>query len=326
MADSASATDASDGASRVRHWVFLDGNRLLITGLVSVGIFALTRALVAVDLLAIGPKSSVPTTFGSGVTAGVFTLITLILTVNQLISSQVFGGPASLQSRYEKGEELRDSVADLAGRTTVPVESADFAAAIGSALDDRAESLRESARNRTDVSDDDLASLARGVSTFADGISGVSADMEPIDVVSATAGSDYARLRSEVRAVATANELPNQVDDDLDAIVELIGHLSVFRQLYKTFALHQELAKLSRQIMYVSVPCLLVALYVPMLYRSNAVTVPRSLLPWLLSGAVAVVLVPLVLLVVRLLRVSTVMRYTVSVAPFAPPDDWPWNE
>lgn len=70
----------------------------------------------------------------------------------------------------------------------------------------------------------------------------------------------------------------------------------------------------------------LAALAVPMLYRSNGATLPGWVLPWVISAAVAAVLAPLVLLVVRLLRVSTVMRYTVSAGPFAPPEDWPWNE
>ncbi|WP_415379681.1 hypothetical protein [Halosimplex sp. TS25] len=320
------STGGSDGdAGRIRHWVFLDGNRLLITGLVCLGIFALTRALVAADLLAVGPRSSVPTAFGSGVTAGVFTLITLTLTVNQLISSQVFGQPDSLRSRYEKGAEFHDAVSELAASGRAPVRGSEFIAAIGTALDDHAASLRER-RGAAGEASGDLDGLADRLGDFADEIERVSEEMDPIDVIATTAGSDYARLRNETLAVADSAVLPEDVVDDLDGVEELLGHLSVGRQYFKTLALQQELAKLSREIIYISVPTLLVAVYVPLLYRSEGAAVPESALPWLVSGAFAVTLAPLVLLVVRLLRVSTVMRYTVSVAPFAPPEDWPWNE
>jgi len=335
MSESGGSGSDDDGAGGLRHWLFLDGNRLLIAALVCVGVFAVVRGAVAGGVLAVGPSGNVPTVFGSGITAGVFTLITLTLTVNQLISSQVFGQPDSLRQRYQKGADLRDTVADLGDRATMPVDTADFVAAVGAVLDDRADSLRgarratattDSGRTNGAGSGDDLAALADDLSGYADEIQRVSGDMEPVEVISKTAGSDYARLRRRLRAVTADADLPDPVADDADAVGELFGHLSVARQYYKTLALHQELAKLSREIIYLSVPCLLVALSVPLLYRSNGATLSAAALPWVISGAVAVVFAPLVVLVVRLLRVSTVMRYTVSAGPFAPPEDWPWNE
>ncbi|QLH80595.1 hypothetical protein [Halosimplex pelagicum] len=323
------ADDAGDaGGNGPRHWLFLDGNRWVITAVVCVAIFAVTRGLVALGVLAVGPSGNVLTVFGSGITAGVFTLVTLTLTVNQLVSSQVFGKPNSLRQRYEKGAQLRDRVAELSGRSATPVDTADFVAVVGEALGDRADSLRGSRQGTAsaDAEGGDLATLASDLGGFADEITRVSGEMKPVEAISATAGSDYARFRRRIRAARADAELSDPVADDLDAVEELLGHLSVARQYFKTLTLHQELAKLSREIIYLSVPCLLVAIYVPTLYRSNGAAVPEASLPWVISAAVAVVLAPLVLLVVRLLRVSTVMRYTVSVGPFAPPEDWPWNE
>ncbi|ELZ29180.1 hypothetical protein C475_03149 [Halosimplex carlsbadense 2-9-1] len=335
MSESGGSGSNDDGDGGLRHWLFLDGNRLLITALVSLGVFAVVRVAVAAGALAVGPSGNVPTVFGSGITAGVFTLVTLTLTINQLVSSQVFGKPDSLRQRYQKGVGLRDAVTDLGDRTTTPVDTAEFVAAVGEALDDRADSLRD-ARRATATADsgrtegtgsgDGLAALADDLSGYAEGIQRVSGEMKPVEVISKTAGSDYARFRRRLRAATADADLPDRVADDADAVGELLGHLSVARQYYKTLALHQELAKLSREIIYLSVPCLLVALSVPLLYRSNGATLSAAALPWVISGAVAVVLAPLVVLVVRLLRVSTVMRYTVSTGPFAPPEDWPWNE
>ena len=316
----------------LRHWLFLDGNRWLVSAVVCAAVFAVVRVAVAAGVLAVGPSGNVPTLFGSGVTAGVFTLVTLTLTVNQLISSQAFGKPGSLRQRYEKGADLREAVADLGDRETVPVGTADFVAATGAALGDRADSLGASRRAGTaaDADDrdggDDIVALADDLAAYAADIERASSELEPVRVVSLTAGSDYARFHRRLRAAATDGDLSEAVAEEVDAVDELLGHLSVARQYYKTLALHQELAKLSREIIYVSLPALLVALGVPLLYRSSGTTLPGAVLPWVVSGAVAVALAPLVLLVVRLLRVSTVMRYTVSAGPFAPPEDWPWNE
>ncbi|MFB6139058.1 MAG: hypothetical protein ABEJ26_01325 [Halosimplex sp.] len=318
---------SGDALGRVRHWLFLDGNRLVLAALLCAGAFAVTRGLVALGVFVVGAGGNVPTVFGSGITAGVFTLVTLTLTVNQLISSQAFGKPGSLHQRYEKGVDLRDAVADLGGRPAVPVRGADFVGAVGEALGERADSLRRS-RRETASGDagGDLLTLARDLSDYAAMIERASSDMQPVTVVSLTAGSDYAHFHRRLRLATADADLPDAVEDDVEAIDRLLESLSIARQYFKTLALHQELAQLSRQIIYVSVPALFVSLSVPLLYRSNGTTLPRGALPWVISGAVAVVLVPLALLVVRLLRVSTVMRYTVSAGPFAPPVDWPWDE
>jgi len=329
MSDGPASGSGDANGGGFRHWLFLDGNRLLVTAVVSVGVFAVVRVAVAAGILAVGPSGTVPTVFGSGITAGVFTLVTLTLTVNQLVSSQVFGKPNSLRQRYEKGAQLRDRVAALSDRSAVPVDTADFVAVVGEVLDDRGASLRDARRGTANLDTDgagDLTTLGSDLSAFANDITRISGDTKPIEAISVTAGSDYARLRRRVRATRADAQLPDPVADDLDAVEELLGHLSVARQYFKTLTLHQELATLSREIIYLSVPCLLVAVAVPLLYRSNGTTLPEASLAWVISAAVAVVLAPLVLLVVRLLRVSTVMRYTISAAPFAPPEDWPWNE
>ena len=324
MADSDGTPGSGGDAGRLRHWVFLDGNRLVLTALVCLGVFAVTRVSVAAGLLAVGPRGSVSTLFGSGVVAGVFTLITLTLTVNQLISSQVFGQPDSLRSRYEKGVELHDSVSELNPSGRAPVRGSEFVSTTGAALADHADSLRE--HRTTGDAAAAVDALAKRLGDYADQVESVSSEMQPIQVISTLGGSDYARLRAETAAIAADADEADGPTDDLEAVEALLGHVSVGRQYYKTLALHQQLAQLSRRVIYVSVPTLIVAMYVPLLYRSETATVAEPLLPWVVSGALGVVLCPLALLLTSLLRVATVMRYTVSVAPFVPPNDWPWND
>lgn len=153
--------------------------------------------------------------------------------------------------------------------------------------------------------------------------------MQPVTVITITAGSDYARHIRDTEGMkqTCTDQLPESARDDLDAIRELLRSLSISRQYYKTIALQQDFAQLSRLLIYVSLPAALVAIYIPLLYQSGPDTMiaPRYL-PVILSGATAVILRPLVVLLVHLLRITTIMRYTVSVGPFAPPVEWPWTE
>ena len=90
-------------------------------------------------------------------------------------------------------------------------------------------------------------------------------------VISTLAGPDFAyhlqktdELRSKEHTLLTDGE-----HEKLDAIVTLLGILSVFRQYYKTIALHQELAQLSRQFIFVAFPAVAVALLAPLVYETN---------------------------------------------------------
>lgn len=148
-------------------------------------------------------------------------------------------------------------------------------------------------------------------------------------VISLLAGPDFAHhlnrtndLRGRQHEHLTAEER-----ETLDTIADLLGVITVFRQYYKTIALHQELAQLSRQFIFVGFPAVVVALLVPLLYETNPAAVLTSYpLGPIISASLAIVLAPLVLLMAYLLRIATIFRYTVSVAPFVPPEEWPWSE
>lgn len=67
---------------------------------------------------------------------------------------------------------------------------------------------------------------------------------------------------------------------------------------------------------------MIVALLAPLLYKTNPSAVLAPHLPLVMSASLAVVLAPLVLVLAYMLRLATVFRYTVTVAPFVPPAEW----
>lgn len=69
-----------------------------------------------------------------------------------------------------------------------------------------------------------------------------------------------------------------------------------------------------------------VALFAPLLYKTNPSAALTPHLTLVVSASLAVVVAPLVLVMVYTLRIATIFRYTVSVAPFVPPAEWPWDE
>lgn len=310
-------------------WVSFKGNRLSITGGLTVGIFLLTWGLVSVDVIAVGPRSSVKTMFGSGIIAGVFTLLTVTLSINQLISTRVFGAPNALDSKFEGGKQLRKTVEDIAGREASPVSTAAFISLIGDVLEERVQKFEARTARDGHPPAEELEAYISRVEQYAAQIRSVSASMHPITVISTTEGSDYARhIRDIERLQGTrSDQLSSEANEHLEAIIDLLRAFSISRQYYKTITIQQDFAQLTRLLIFVSLPAVLTAFYVPLLYQSGPDTViAPEYLPLVISGAIAVISIPLLLLLMFLLRITTVMRYTVSVGPFSTPSEWPWDE
>lgn len=328
-----SLSDDSFGSlyGRFVRWVLIEGSRLRITAGIVVGFFGLTWWLVATGAIAVGPRSPIQSILGSGVTAGLFSLISVTLGINQLISSRVFGSIDQLQGKMEGGSDLRERVSEIADHPSPPIRMASFLAFTAETLQTRANELEGDYDHeyRDDAVDEQLASYVDDLSEYTEEIGGISTEMSAERIISTMAGPDFAHhlnRTDELRSGEHEN-LTTDERETLETIADLLGTISVLRQYFKTIALHQELAQLSRQLVFVGFPAVAVAMLVPLLFQTNPPTVLASvpLVP-LVSASLAIVLTPLVLLMAYILRIATIFRYTVSVAPFVPPAEWPWSD
>lgn len=308
---------------RFARWVLIDANRMLMAAVIVAGVFVLTEALLYGGVIAVGPESTVKTLFGSGVTSGLFTLITVALTINQLISSRVFGSPNKFKEEFEGSREVRRTVERVAEQPTSPTGIVEFIAFVGDALGERADRL--AANRESELQGDEADRYLTALEEFAERIGSVSTSMSPVTVITTLAGSRYADCiqATEDLLADDGDRAAASARDDLTAIDDLLRVVSIVRQYYKTIAIQQELGRLSHQLIFAGLPALLVAIYTPLLYTTApATTIPSVRLPVVVSGATAVALLPLALLLSHLLRITTIMRYTVSVGPFEPPEHW----
>lgn len=306
---------------RVASWVLLDGNRSVVAGCLVVAIGGLVWALIAVGVLTVGPNSSVSGIFGSGFTAGVITLLTIALSINQLLLSRVFGSVNVLVDRLEGSRDLRRTVEAIAEVPSSPNDPADFLSLVARTLSDRAGGL---AAGRDGADWDPPAKLTtalRDVATYGDSVdSHLESNTAVNDVLSVVLGTEYARNMTAVSYLRSeyAESLPEEALIDLRAIRDLLEVIAIVRQFYKTIALQQDLATLSRLLVYSGVTALVAAIVVTLVYRTNSTTVPVEMLPVIVSVGVGIILAPLSLFVAYILRAATVARQTVSVGPFIP--------
>lgn len=118
-----------------------------------------------------------------------------------------------------------------------------------------------------------------------------------------------------------AASLPDDVRTELEAIEKLFGSLAIVRQFYKTIALQQDFASLSRLIVYSGLVALASAISLTLLYRTGSTTIPASTLPLVVAVGIGVIVSPFALFASYILRSATIARQTTSVGPFVPPSE-----
>jgi hypothetical protein len=119
-----------------------------------------------------------------------------------------------------------------------------------------------------------------------------------------------------------APELSEEAQTELEALLELMKSVAVFRQFLKTLAIQQDLARLSRLVAYTGVLALATVFVCTNLYTSSSnATLSVGVLRPLVSLGLGVATLPLALLVSYVLRIATISRYTVSVGSFVPPEE-----
>lgn len=315
----------SEGGSRrsgAVEWLLLEGDRLAVTALIVVAVFVLTYALIRSGVLAIGPSSSIPTMLGSGGLAGLVTLLTVTLSINQLTLSRLFGSPSSLSDRLEGAIDFRLSVEELAGEHGSPNDPGEFLALVARTLREEVESLADELPADGQVADD-FVEFTSTVPDYADGLADVHGSDSTVDVLSALLGPAYADNLTVAHGLRRKHGegLPSDARDRLDAVVDLLEAIAISRQFFKTIAVQQDLARLSRRLIYSGLAAVLAVIYLTLAYTSSAVTIPSVYLPVVVTVVLALLVTPLVEIVSTLLRVATVTMYSVSVGPFVPPEE-----
>lgn len=317
----ASGRRGNGHAARV-DWVLLHGNRLTVMGLIVAIAIAAVWVLIASELLAVGPDGYVPTLFGSGVTAGVVALITVALSINQLILSRVFGSPDELADRLTGALDLRRTVERHAGEASSPTDPAAFLAMTAGTLHDRAIQLRATIdRSGLDLPDE-VVSRVQAVADYGRTIEDRVEDHDRIvDVLGVILGPEYARHMRAMHHldVEYSASLSSSAREELAAVADVLESIAIARQFFKTVSLQQDFAVLSRVIIYTGLAALFVSISITLSYRSGSVTVPTASLPAIISLGVGAIVAPLAAFVSYLLRAATIAHRTVSVGPFVPP-------
>ncbi|WP_224270162.1 hypothetical protein [Haloprofundus salinisoli] len=308
-------------ASPLKRWVLLDGNRIVLTALLSVAVCASVAALCWVGVVPVDDADAVLSLVGALV-GGTLPFITIVLAINQLVLSQELGSTDELRTRLAAMQEFRREVETLTGRSVSPAAPADFlrglveqnrsrAETLESAVDDTDDGLRESVHRYVETIRHESETVSKALED---------ADFGTFDALSAVLGHfDGRHLHTAQVLRADHREAFDDEAETLDELIELLEQLAVARQTFKTIYVQHELAALSRLLLYVGFPTLFGGGLLMLSYESLLSSTAGTGLPfWLVAGGVTLVFLPFVVLLTYTLRIATVASRTADFGPFVP--------
>lgn len=309
-----------DRRSRLRLAAQLNADRLHLTLGISLAFFVLLSVIAATtgDALLKSMSSSDPVeTLYQGYVTALITGVTLVVTISQLVLSQELGPLGDQRERMEGAVDFRKEAAEYLG-TAPPPEPAAFLQALVEVSGETAEHLRDVAASRDDLQEflDELVHNAEAVASDLD-----DAQFGRYQVVKSALDFNYSWKIYQARRLRQqyADDFTDEEAEALDELIELLSLFGPAREHIKTLFFQWELVGLSRKILYVSFPALLVA--VAMILFVNQTTLPGSTLGvdnvvWLIVAATTVCSVPFFLLGVYMIRLATIARRTLAIGPF----------
>lgn len=312
--------------SGLKQWLLLDGSRYALAGGITLGSILLFLLLGYRNVFAVERTITPMLYLFSALIGGNITLITIVVTITQLILARELRTPRELRTELESAEEYRETIEAETGRPDLPEGPAEFlyvllvdtqrtATALDVAIDERDQvPVREEVQALLSDLQDELSETRSRLESAEEGV--FPALSVILDAPLSTRINHLHLIRGLYDKVLSETE--HRVLDDLE---QNIKQLDVARQYLKTLHIEQELAETSNEIMgagLVATILALVALVVTGYARTPlSPTMQFAFVPL----AIGINLVPLALLISHVTRIATVAKRTAAITPFITPSE-----
>ena len=320
----ASGTGQITRRARLKTWFLLDGPRKVVAGITALSLLLFFLAVSVSRFDPLGDLEPLYYVLG-GLIGGNLTIITVVVSINQLLLSQEMGTPSELRSEIDGILDYRREIEEFTGEVP-PVEPLGFLRLLLETTRQRAQHLGGLSVSETseDVSGE-LDSVVTRVTDQMDRVDSVlrETDVGTFQVLSVMLNTNYAGEIRTLRQLHASHgdDLPEDVQESIQECIHLLQSLDIARQYFKSIYLQQELATLSRLLFYSGLPSIgIVAATFFAFTAPGGASVHPAVLRLLIPIVVTIGLVPLSILFSFILRSATVARRTAAVVPFTTPE------
>lgn len=312
---------------RLNQWILLEANRWTIVGLLSLTVFislvllAIASPVPASELLEL--EAPVDTAF-QGLSAGIITGVTLVLTINQLVLSQELGPLGQQRDRMQGAMNFRQDIEEETELAVSPTEASTFLRALVEATERKAVALQDSVGDGADgEAVDEITSYVDDLTENAQEVSKQLADAQfgTYQALGAALDYDYSRKIHTARQIQNnhSDVLSDEANKTLDNLEEVLEFLGPAREHFKTYYFQWELINLSYAILFTAIPSLIIAFamilfFDPELISGTIWEVKSEIL--IVCLAVTLGVMPFMILFAYILRIATVAKRTLAMGPF----------
>ncbi|OVE84420.1 hypothetical protein [Natronolimnobius baerhuensis] len=319
------------GVGELVQWMFLYGDRWVLSVLLLAGVFVATLALIQVDLVTPAEAGDI-TAISAALIGGMLPFITVVLAINQLILSEEFGSTGTFLERLEETREYRERIEDHTGYRPTPAEPAAFLRVLIEAKRRTALGLQNICQGApADLRGDIEAFIAntdshdeRAMDTLED------AHFGTFEVISVILHYNDPWQLQIVRRLRERNRIALSTDADrqLERLEDLLHDIHVARQYFKTVYMQQELADLSKILLYVGFPTLLGGAFIVVSYGNLlALELHPSVYAVVVATTITALFSPFAVLLAYVLRIATIARRTAAdFGPFVLQQELPEEE
>ncbi|UIO99477.1 hypothetical protein Hbl1158_13245 [Halobaculum sp. CBA1158] len=321
--------------ARIRRWVLLTGNRRLVAaglvGVVPLVVIPLSP-YSAVEVTGLFTRSNTARLFDT-LLSGVILLVSIVVSVASLVVSQELSPVGQQRDRIERATEFRRETEELLDASMAPAQIGDFLRAVAGAVLSAAQDLQSAVEDNPghpgldEATDGDPTGEVARLVELADaeaeratrGLDG--SEPGSIGVLLATLEYDYAAQLHALRGFRARREeeLPAAAEDAVDGMVEALQRFAAAREFVKSLYFEREFARLSRDLLVVSIPVIVGISYVILAVDVADITgrtLGVSNLLVFMTVGYAAALAPFMTLTSYVLRAATVALRTLSAGPF----------
>ncbi|WP_123539136.1 hypothetical protein [Halosimplex salinum] len=305
-----------DTDSPLTRWLLFDGDRETLALLFLTGVFAFLVALGQVGVLELADADAVDTIAG-GLVPGLFTFLSIVLAINQLVLSQSTGTVDQVRERVADVREFREEVERRSHEAPSPLAPTGFLSVLVETIVQKANTLETTASEHDAPADGavvEYATAVRAAAEHADRrVSG--ADPGRVNAVISLLDFDDSRQLYEARRLLSdhGDALSPEARETIHALQELLELFDVARTHFRTTYTQRTLARLSRLLLYTGLPAILATFVLGLSTFPGVDGWQRVVVVSLLLTAA---LSPLALLSSYILRVAAVSERTIGVGPF----------
>ena len=313
---------------RLIRWLLLEGNRYAVTGALLTFVFVAIMLIGTVwtfEMQRVLTETRAVETILNTLMSGVILLVSIVVSINSIVLSHDITSVGAQETRIQTVMDFRYDVGELTKMGKSPSDPGSFLKLMGDVVEERAEALVDAA---TGIDEEPAENIEQYVDSVRDTVGRLDKSVQNVSgaqfgVLWLGLELDYGRHLDRSRTLQSTygEDFTDSVEERFDSLTHALEIFAVGKEYFKTLYYNQEISELSRSLLVISLPAILVN--ASAILAINAQLFPEVWifgLPPLLSFVATVFtisLAPYIVLTSYMLRLSTVARRTTSAGPFS---------